>query len=170
MEKKLKNFILIISTLVPILSISQTTTFDYVNTNLGANCNVFNPSVNVSNVSHSSWAGGVLWSSSSGLLLNTYPGAQGSVGGTAFVINYTFSPGYSYTISVTALGDAALFLNTSVVPNLNQFNSQGSSLCKPDSYVTGYSTAGTGIISTAVTNSSANYTTSSFRLLLLIHT
>lgn len=95
MKQKFIRVFLLISTLIPILSISQTTTFDYLSNNLGTNCNIFNPSVNISSVAHASLAGGVSYSSTYGLQLSTVPSGQ-TAGRTAFTINY------SGGISVTA--------------------------------------------------------------------
>lgn len=161
MKSNFFRIFLLVSTLTPILSLSQTTTFNYVSTNLGTNCNVFSPSVNVSSVAHVSRAGGVSYSSFYGLQLSTIPTGPNS-GGTAFYINYTFTAGYTYTIAVTAKGNPALSLKTSVVPNLNQFTTNSTSSCTPDPNVNGYANYGTGNLSTTTTTSYATYTTSSF--------
>lgn len=161
MNPKFTRIFTALFVIIPIVATSQTTTFNYVNTNLGSKCNVFSPSVNVNNVAHASHAGGVAWNSSNGLQLYTYPSGS-SAGGTAFTINYSFTAGASYTIAVTALGNSALSLKTAVVPNLNQFSTNGTGTCTPDPNVTLYSLVGTGNISTPTSSSSTTYTTPSF--------
>lgn len=93
--------------------------------------------------------------------LYTYPSGSGAAG-TAFTINYSFTAGASYTIAVTAVGQTSLFLKTAVVPNLNQFSTNGTGTCTPDPNVTLYSLVGTGNMSNPTSTSSTTYTTPSF--------
>lgn len=107
---------------------SQTTTIDYLATGLSTTaCNVFNPQVTLNGVVHKSYAGGVNFSSSLGIGLSTTPQAS-PPGATAYVINYNFIPGTKYDIAITALGNPAIYLRTSVVPNFTQFPTNGNQL------------------------------------------
>lgn len=121
---------------------SQITTIDYPSSSLSTSaCNVFNPAVDVNNITHQSHAGGVAFDSTNGIILSTIPSGQGA-GGTAYVIQYNFTTGSNYTISITAIGNNSLYLKTAVVPNLNQFNTASTTSCTPDPNVTAYSTVG----------------------------
>lgn len=145
------------------ITCAQTTTIDYLNSGLSTtdNCNVFDPEVNVNDVLHSSYAGGVLFSTSSGIKLSVNP-ANNS--GTAYVINYDFAPGFNYTIEITALGKAAILLKTSVVPNFNQFTTNGTTSCTIDPNVGSYNTVGYGTLSTPTATTSATYTVQQFSI------
>ncbi len=128
---------------------SQTTTIDYLTSGLSTSaCNVFISSPTINTVQHFSHAGGVSFNSSNGIGLVTSPQTTPS-GGTAFGINYNFIPGYNYNISITASGNTTLLLRTSVVPNLNQFSTNGTSSCTTDPNVSSYQTAGVGRMSTS---------------------
>ena len=146
-----------------VVGFAQTTTLDYLNSSLSTSaCNVFHPAVNVNSVQHQSRAGGVSFTTSNGLKLSTTPGAT-NPGGTAFAIVYNFAPGYNYDIKITAKGNTRqMLLKTSVVPNFNQFQSNGTSLCVPDANVNGYATVGYGRIDGPVTTSSADYVVPQF--------
>lgn len=136
---------------------SQTTTINYLTSGLSTtSCNVFNPSATINGVQHSAHAGGVTFNSSSGIGLSTSPQASPPAG-TAYVINYNFTPGYNYNISITAVGNSALMLKASVVPNFNQFPSQGTSSCSPDASISGYNTVGIGQFSSITTLTTATY-------------
>jgi hypothetical protein len=102
MNMKFMRILLSMFAIIPLLATSQTTTFNYLSTNLGTSCKVFSPSVNISSIPHVALAGGVGWSSTDGLQLSTIPSGP-SAGGTAFTINYNFTSGYNYTIAVTAM-------------------------------------------------------------------
>lgn len=106
---------------LPTFTFSQTTTINYLTSGLSTTaCNVFGPSsVSVGGIPHLSFAGGVNFNSTNGILLGT--SSRVPIGGTAYIINYGFSPGYNYDISITAKGNSAIFLKTSVVPNLTSF-------------------------------------------------
>src|SRR5690349_17998556 len=121
------------------IAYSQVTTIDYTNSNLGSACNVFNvsPAATVGGVAHASLAGGVGYTSGSGINLYTTPMASPK-GGTAFIVNYSFLPGDEYTIAITAVGNSAISLKTAVVPNLNQFSTNGTTSCSPDGNVSNY--------------------------------
>jgi hypothetical protein len=155
---------------INVFSQTTTTTINYLTSGISTStCNVFNPPLNVttdvngtaSALLHSSYAGGVSFNTTYGLLLSTTPQAN-PPGGTACRINYSFTPGNTYTIAITALGNPAMLLKTSVVPNFNQFPTNGTSSCIPDAYVTSYQTVGVGQMSTATTTSSATYNVSQF--------
>ena len=145
------------------LLISQTTTFDYLNSNLSTiACNVFNPSVNLNSVIHSSRAGGVNFSTTNGLGLPTTPNVSPQRG-TAFVIGYIYSTGSKYTISIVARGKQELILGACVVPDLNQFQTNGSTSCTTDPNVSGYTPQGIGRLEVATTTTNfATYNISQF--------
>lgn len=92
MNKKIYKLIYLLSFIFysPI-TFSQTTTIDYLMSSLSTTaCNVFGPTaVSVNSVSHSSFAGGVMFNSTDGILLGTK--ANSPIGGTAYIINYSFS-------------------------------------------------------------------------------
>ena len=141
---------------------AQTTTFNYLNSNLiTTSCNVFNPAVNINNSIHSSHAGGVTFSSANGLALSTVPN-QSPQKGTAFVISYLFTTGSKYKISITARGKPELKLSACVVPNLNQFPTSGANVCVADGQVSNYNTVGLGQFSFATTTSFAIYNSPEF--------
>ena len=143
---------------------AQTTTFDYKSGSFStSDCNIFDPPVTVSNVEHSSRAGGVSFSSSDGLLLSTTPQAN-TPGGTAFAIKYDFIPGFYFDIAITALGSKYLYLKTSVVPNFNQFPTAGTTLCSPDGSVSSYSLAGYGTLNKQTSTTSTIYNVPQFSL------
>ncbi len=143
---------------------SQTTTFDYLKSNLSTSaCNVFNPSVNVNSVAHSSRSGGVSFNVTDGLRLFTTPKASPQ-GGTAFVINYNFIPENNFDISITAKGKDVLFLKTSVVPNFNQFTTNSTTACTPDPNVSSYNTVREGRLSAATSTTSATYNIPQFSI------
>ena len=74
MKKKIFKAIFLLTAIVYAnISMGQTTTFDYLNTTLSTNCNVFNPPLSISAFTHSSLAGGVNFSTSTGLFLGTTP-------------------------------------------------------------------------------------------------
>jgi Secretion system C-terminal sorting domain len=136
---------------------SQTTTINYLNSGLSTSaCNVFTTSATVNNVVHTPLAGGVTFNTTNGIGLSTTPQAS-TPGGTAFVIAYSFTPGNNYTISITALGNPALRLKTSVVPNLSQFSTNGTALCTPDQNVNSYVPVGVGQLSAPTTTTSTAY-------------
>jgi len=143
---------------------AQTKTFDYLSSGMSTSaCNVFSPAVTINGVTHQSHAGGVTFNTTNGLVLATNP--QGSTpGATAFVIYYNFVPGKKYDIAITAIGDPSFKLEASVVPNLDQFNTNGTNLCVTDSYAWSYAIAGYGRLSTLTTNSSAIYTIPQFSI------
>lgn len=143
---------------------SQTTTIDYLASGLSTMaCNVFNPAVTINSVSHSSYAGGVLFNTTNGIYLSTSP-QNNPQNGTAYVINYNFIPGNKYDIKITALGDATLLLKTSVIPNFNLFPTNGKALCPADANVASYSVVGYGDLSTNTTTTSAVYTIPQFTI------
>ena len=153
-------------TLIAICSLtafSQTTTITYTNANLGSNCNIFNPGISVGGLTHQSRAGGVsyLGGAGNGLSLASIPSGP-SNGGTAFVISYSFTAGYDYTVAITARGDNVMYLKATVVPNLNQFNTTSTGSCTPDANVISYSNVGTGNISAQPGPTNTTYTSSSF--------
>jgi len=93
---------------------AQTTTFDYKNSDLStSDCNVFDLAINISSVKHMSRAGGVGFNASYGIQLATNP-QDNPQKGTAYIINYSFAPGYNYDIKITASGNKYLILRTSV--------------------------------------------------------
>jgi hypothetical protein len=144
------------------LSIGQTTTINYLTSGLStSSCNVFNPSATINGVQHTARAGGVTFNTSFGIGLATTPQSS-PPGGTAYVINYNFVPGNNYTISITALGNPALFLKTSVVPNFNQFPTNGTSGCSPDQNISSYQTVGVGQLSTQTSTTSTTYNVQQF--------
>lgn len=148
---------IIVSFFYALEGITQTITINYLTSSLSTSaCNVFNPSVGVSGVTHSSLAGGVSFDATNGIKVSTVPSGS-SAGGTAFIIQNNFIPGSNYNISITATGDNALYLKTSVVPNLNQFTTSSTTSCTPDAYVAGYSTVGYGQLSTTTSTSSTTY-------------
>lgn len=143
---------------------SQTKTFDYLASSLSTTaCNVFNPAVTINGHSHSSHAGGVSFNSTYGLGLSILPQSSPPKS-TAFVINYNFIPGNKYDIAITALGNNATLLKTSVVPNFNQFNTNSTTACTADNYAYSYSTAGVGQFSQATTTTSAVYNVPQFTM------
>jgi hypothetical protein len=162
MNRKVRTSILLVS-MVPILCISQTTTtLDYLNTNLGSACNVFNPSVTINSVAHHSYAGGATWSSTFGLQLPTIPSGANPAG-TAIYLNYSFRTGYSYVIAVTAeAATNAMLLKTAVVPDMSQFHTNSQTACTPDPNVMSYNIVGTGNLNTNVTTTFTRYATTSF--------
>jgi hypothetical protein len=89
---------------------SVTTTFTYSGSGLSnSSLNVFNPAVTISSHSHSAALGGVTFSGGQ-LQLATTPTAS-SPGGTAYEINFPFTAGTTYTISINATsGDGAALL------------------------------------------------------------
>lgn len=123
----------------------------------------FNPSVSINGVLHSSYAGGVTFNPSYGISLSTTPQSV-PPGGTAFVINYNFTPGNKYDISITAVGNPALLLKTSVIPNFNQFLTNSTTSCTPDNYAYSYGTAGYGQFSTATATNSTTYSVPQFTM------
>lgn len=144
------------------LANSQTTTINYLTSGLSTSaCNVFSPAVSINGVQHTSHAGGVSFNSTNGIVLSTTPQAS-PPGGTAYVINYNFTSGNNYNISITALGNAALLLKTSVVPNFNQFATNGNSSCTPDGNVSSYQTVGVGQFSSATSTTSTTYNLQQF--------
>lgn len=143
---------------------SQTTTINYLQSSLSTSaCNVFNPSVPVNGITHSSRAGGVSFNASEGLLLSTTPQSN-TPGGTAFVISYNFAPNNNYTISITAKGDPAISLKSCVVPNLNQFSTNGTTACSPDPNAYVYNTVGVGQFSTPNNTNGATYNIPQFTI------
>jgi hypothetical protein len=142
---------------------SQTTTINYLTSGLSTtSCNVFNPSVNIGGVTHSSLAGGVTFNITEGIVLSTSPFSV-PPGGTAFYLSYLFTPGYNYDISITAKAtNSSLTLNTSVVPNLTQFPTNGTALCSPDPNVTSYQLVGVGQLSMGLSTTSTIYSIPQF--------
>ncbi|MGN6531088.1 MAG: hypothetical protein ACTHK0_04980 [Ginsengibacter sp.] len=112
------------------IAFSQTTTINYLTSGLSTTaCNVFSPNVSINGVTHSSHAGGVLFNSTSGILLSVSDNATPYTG-TAYVISYNFSSGYNYDISITASGNNSMHLKTSVVSNLNAFATSSTNSCQ----------------------------------------
>lgn len=147
-----------------VISYAQTTTINYLTSSLSTTaCNVFSSQVTINNILHTSYAGGVSFSTTYGLFLATTPLAS-PPGATAFVINYNFVPGNNYTIAITALGNSTMYLKTSVIPNLTSFLTNGSNLCKPDNYAYLYSTAGYGQSTTSMTGASATFNVPQFSI------
>ena len=145
---------------------SQTKTFDYLPSGLSTSaCNVFNPAVNIDGVSHSSYAGGVSFNATYGLGLITTPqnGPPGP-GGTAYVVNYSFTPGIKYDISITAIGRPEMLLKTSVVPNFTQFVTNSTTVCVSDNNAYSYQTAGYGQSSNPTSTTSATYAIPQFTI------
>lgn len=141
---------------------AQTTTFDYANASLGSACNVFNPAVNINSVSHSSWAGGVNFTSQKGIGLSVIPSGQK---GTAFLINYNFLPGYDYEIVITTIeGDDAVYLNTSVLSGLSSYPTTSSTSCSPDEKVGLYAGGSIGHIFAKVPAASKVHTVPTFSI------
>ncbi len=95
--------------------------------------------------------------------MSTTPLAN-SPGGTAFVINYNFTPGFNFTVAITAIGKQSLLLKTSVVPNFNQFSTNNNSSCTTDPNVSGYQTVGYGQLSSATSTTTATYNIPQFSL------
>lgn len=158
---KQKIFYLTLITIFSLKVFSQTTSITYSNANLGSNCNVFSSGVSVNGVAHQSRAGGVSYSNGNGISLFTYPSGP-TPGGSAYVIQYSFTSGFNYTVAITARGDNAVALKATVVPNLNQFNTLSTSSCTPDANVISYSTVGTGNIVSQPPTINTTYTSSSF--------
>jgi hypothetical protein len=147
MNKLMKISALIVFVIYSLNTYSQTTTINYLTSSLSTSaCNVFNPSVNINGVSHSSWAGGATFSTVDGVILSTTPQAL-IPGGTAFVINYYFTPGYNYSFQITAKGNNYTTLNASVIPNFNQFSTSSISSCSSDPSISSYRLAGYGQLS-----------------------
>ncbi len=143
---------------------SQTTIISYLNSGLSTSaCNVFSPSVSISGVLHSSHAGGVTFNSTNGIGLSTSPQVNPSKA-TAYIINYNFIPGHNYNITITAIGNTALQMKTSVVPNLVQFPTNGTAQCPTDVNVSSYQTVGVGQFSSATSTTSANYNIPQFSI------
>lgn len=156
-------FIILIGYFLSIkFTVAQTTTINYLTSGLNpSSCNVFDPSAIINGVNHTSRAGGVKFNSSYGLGLTTTP-RNLQPGATAFIINYNFTPGYNYTISITAKGNSALYLKTCVVPNLNQFSTNGLSACSPDPNAYTYNTVGIGQFSSNTTTTPTTYNIQQF--------
>lgn len=143
---------------------SQTTTIDYLASGLSTTaCNVFNPAVTINGVSHSSYAGGVIFNTTNGIYLATKP-QNNPQNGTAYVINYNFIPGNKYDIKITALGDPTLLLKTSVIPDFSAFPTNGNTLCPADANVGSYGTVGYGQSSNPTAATSAVYTVPQFTI------
>lgn len=153
-----------LSLFIPQCTHTQTTTIDYLNSGLStSDCNVFSPASTLNGIQHTSHAGGVTFNTTAGILLSTTP-LSSPPGGTAFVINYNFTPGFNFTIAITSVGKPSLLLKTSVVPNFNQFNTNNTSSCTTDPNVFGYQTVGFGQMSTATSTTSATYNVPQFSL------
>lgn len=139
-----RNLIACILIIYTNLLFSQVTTFDYNSLNLNnPDCNIFEPSILINSIPHSSRAGGVNLLTNEGLALSTVPNLSPQRG-TAFVIGYIFSIGSKYSISIRAKGKPLLILGACVVPDLNQFATNGSTACSPDPNVSGYTPQGIG--------------------------
>ena len=147
-----------------LVTFSQIKTIDYLTSGLSTSaCNVFNPQVTLNGVIHTSYAGGANFNSTYGLGLTTTP-QNSPPGGTAYVINYNFIPGTKYDIAITAIGNSAIVLKTSVVPNFNQFTTNGTTSCTPDNFAYSYITAGYGQSSNPTSTSSTTYTIPQFTI------
>ncbi len=140
---------------------SQSTTFNYLASNLSTTaCNVFSTPVPISGYTHNSWAGGVLFNTSNGLILTTTP----SPGASAFYISYPFLSGNSYSFSITAKGDNNTFLKTAIVPNLNQYPTSNPNSCTADPNAYSYSLFGSGQSSNLVPTSNTTYNIPQFTI------
>ncbi len=157
-----KTICLFITVAVITKASAQTTTIDYLTSNLSSSaCNVFSPSVYVSNILHNSHAGGVSFNSTNGLKLTT--ASSGTLAGTAFYLNYNFVPGFKYNVSITAKGNtAAMNLRACVLTNLSQYATNGSTLCVPDPNISSYSVSSIGSLNTGVTLASNTYNMNQF--------
>lgn len=160
---KMKKFSCLFAiTICSTIVFSQTTTINYLTSGLSTTaCNVFDPNVTINGVGHSSYAGGVTFNSTYGILLgvsdNTTPFT-----GTAYVISYNFNAGDNYDISITASGDNSMHLKTSVVSNLNAFATSSMHVCPSDANVPNYNTTGYGQKDFIGTNASTTYTIPQF--------
>ncbi len=114
-------------------------------------------------MTHSSLAGGVSFNTTNGLYLDAQQYST-PFSGTGFVINYNFVAGYSYGISVTAKGDQFMYLNTSVVQNLNAFQTASQTSCNLDPNVPNWNRTGYGQLNTAVTGTSTTYNIPTFSI------
>ncbi|CAN5298472.1 hypothetical protein BH20BAC1_BH20BAC1_03770 [soil metagenome] len=162
MKKNLFKIIIAFSLLTMCSAVqSQVTTFDYLNSGLStAPCNIFDPQVTINGTVHSSYAGGVIFNSS-GLFLTTRP-LESPPRATAFVINYTFVPGYNYTIAITAKGKPSVYLKTSVVPNFTSFLTNSMTSCVADNNAYLYTTAGYAQASFQTSTTSTTYNVAQF--------
>jgi len=160
---------IVFSVVVLFLSLScfsQTTTIDldYLKSSLSTTaCNVFSPSVAVNAITHSSLAGGVSFNTTNGLYLDAQTSTN-PFSGTGFVIDYNFVPGYNYDISITANGDASMYLNTSVVSNLNAFPITSTGSCTLDPKVSTWNTVGDGQLSVQCTGASHTFNVPTFSI------
>ncbi len=64
-------------------------------------CNIFQSNRTINGVINQAWAGGLDYTKKKGIFLPTTPP---NLGGTAYLLLYTFSPSKSYTISITTNG------------------------------------------------------------------
>ena len=147
------------------ISFSQTKTINYLTSSLDTSCNVFGPaSVQVDSVVHESWAGGVTFNKTNGIQLATSENGS-TPSGTAYVIDYNFTPGNNYTISFTAKGDNNyVSLNSSVVFSLNNFPTSALNSCQEDPDVPLYTAIAPSPFSKLTSGSSATYTTPQFNI------
>lgn len=145
-------------------SFSQTTTINYLTSSLSSTaCNVFSTNVTVNGITHSSLAGGVSFNSTNGLYLNAQTHSA-PFSGTGFVISYNFNSGYSYDISITAKGDQSMYLNTSVVSDLNAFPITSIGSCTLDNKVPTWYTIGDGQLSVQCTGASHTFSVPTFNI------
>jgi hypothetical protein len=131
----------------PTKSFSQTTTINYLTSSLSTSaCNVFQSSPSVGGQVHTSLAGGVTFSTSTGIFLATTPASSnGPAAGTAYVIDYTFTPQDQYSVAITTSGgDGSSTLYESAVSSLANFPTSSGDACTPDADVSGYNTQGFG--------------------------
>jgi Secretion system C-terminal sorting domain len=149
-------FVIFFISYIPVSIFAQVSTINYSGSTLsGTACNVFSAPVTIGGVSNTYYAGGVKFKSGSGISLNTTPQSS-PIAGTAYVLNYVFTPGDTYNISITTSGGSGkINLNTSVIPNFTQFPTQSTSTtCSPDASVGSYITAGFGRITSTISSAS----------------
>lgn len=149
-------------TFVGYQSFGQTTTIDYLNSGLSTTaCNVFSPSQTINGVVHTSYAGGVEFSTANGLLVSTQNNSI-PFSGTGFYLNYNFQTGNNYDISITGNADAATYLNTSIINSLMGYATAGMSSCSLDANVANWNKSGYGQQTFEGTASAKTYTIPTF--------
>ena len=157
MKKKILCFFTL-ALLIINSTFSQVTTIDYLSAGLSTtDCNVFSPNTTViGGVLHSSWAGGVTYVTNSGIALAT---TFSPATGTAYYLNYNFTPNYRYTISITAKrGGQNVYLAASVLNSLNSNPTSGTSSCSSDPDVSTYPLVGVANFATFLSSTSTTYT------------
>ena len=108
-----------------------TTTFTYSGSGLSnSSGNVFNPPVTINSHSHSAALGGVTFSGGQ-LQLATTPTAS-SPGGTAYAINFPFTAGTTYTISISASSSDGAALLAYVYGGLPSWISTSATTADPN--------------------------------------